>query len=255
MWIRGLFFSLVMVVVAATGARSQETEPFGAEDGGSEAHAPIIPEPMVFDLVRPLGAKKGELEGNALVEIPLEKQDSSDPSVYWAPEVEGAPFDGFALEFELPFEDGTLEAYKFAAQYTFGTAAGNRYIHGAQAIAENLRESGSWELTLLYLAGYRFDRTWSVLGMIGGRTLQGGDLPSGSEALLNASVFADVSHSVSLGLETNVASDFEGHSAFLIIPQLHYEITDHIMIQAGVGAEIEDGEATPTLAFRLIFAR
>jgi hypothetical protein len=31
----------------------------------------IIPEPRVFDLVWPLGEKKGELEGNALVEILL----------------------------------------------------------------------------------------------------------------------------------------------------------------------------------------
>jgi hypothetical protein len=253
--VKALIALLVLLLAAPASARAQEAEPFGAEDGGAEAHAPIIPEPMVFDLVRPLGAKKGELEGNALVEIPLEKRDPGDPSVYWAPEIEAAPFDGFALELEIPFEDGTVEAYKFAAQYTFGTAASNRYIHGTQAIAERLRDSGSWELTILYLAGYRFDRTWSVLGMIGGRTLQGGDLPSGSEALLNASVFADVAHSASLGLETNVATDFDDHAVFLVIPQIHYEITDRVMIQAGAGAEIEDGDATPTLAFRLIFAR
>jgi len=84
---------------------------------------------------------------------------------------------------------------------------------------------------------------------------QGGDLPSASEILLNASVFADVSHEASLGLEANLATDFGGHTAFLVIPQLHYEITDQIMIQAGAGAEIEDADATPTVAFRLIYAR
>ena len=35
---------------------------------------------------------------------------------------------------------------------------------------------------------------------------------------------------------------------------LHYEITNHVMIQVGAGVEIEDGDATPTLAFRLILA-
>ena len=255
MSIRWCVALLVVTLAGPAGVSAQEAEPFGAEDGGAEDLVPIIPEPMVFDLVRPLGAEKGELEGNALVEIPLEKQDPDDPSVYWAPEVEVAPLDGFALELEFPFEDGTLEAYKFAAQYTFGTAASNRYIHGTQAIAEKFRHSGSWELTLLYLAGYRFNRTWSVLGMIGGRTLQWGDLPSGSEAVLNASVFADVSHSASLGLETNFATDFGGHTVFLVTPQLHYEVTDHFMIQAGAGAEVEDGDATPVVAFRLILAR
>ena len=84
-----MFFFLPLFV--ATSGSAQEAEPFGAEDGGAQAHAPIIPEPMVFDLVRPLGALKGELEGNTLVEIPLAQTDPSDPSVFWAPEVEAAP--------------------------------------------------------------------------------------------------------------------------------------------------------------------
>ncbi len=36
-----------------------------------------------------------------------------------APEIEFAIADGIALEFELPFEEGTLESYKFASQFTF----------------------------------------------------------------------------------------------------------------------------------------
>lgn len=244
-----------LAVLTVSNALGQAVEPFGAEDGGADTHANLIPEPMVFDLVRPLGAVKGELEGNTLVEIPLERTDDSDPSVFWAPEVEYALLNGFALEFELPFEDGALEAYKFAAQYTFGVTARNRFIHGVQGIGERLRPSGSWELTMLYLAGYRFGRTWSVLGMIGGRMIRGGDLPSANEALLNVSVFADVAPAASAGLETNLATDVDGHTSALLIPQLHFEITTHLMIQAGAGMAIEGGEATPTVAFRLILAR
>ena len=253
----GAAAGLLAAVAALTvsDALGQTAEPFGAEDGGADRHAVLIPEPMVFDLVRPLGAVKGELEGNVLVEIPLERADGSDPSVIWAPEIEYALLDGLALEFELPFEDGTLEAYKFAAQYTFGTSARNRLIHGAQGIAEKLRSSGSWELSLLYLAGYRFGRTWSVLGMIGGRTIRGGNLPGDEEALLNVSVFADVAPAASIGLETNLAADFDGHTSALLIPQLHYEVTRNFMIQAGAGMAVEDGEATPAVAFRLILAR
>lgn len=36
---------------------SMEREPWGAEDTSTEDDKPRIPEPMVFDLMRPLGAR------------------------------------------------------------------------------------------------------------------------------------------------------------------------------------------------------
>jgi hypothetical protein len=71
-------------------------------DNGREFRGPIIPEPMVFDMVRPLGARRGELEVNVLGLVPL-KRDGGAPAIEWAPEVEWAIRDGFAVEFELPF--------------------------------------------------------------------------------------------------------------------------------------------------------
>ena len=62
--------------------------------------------------------------------------DSDHNVVDWAPEVEVAVTDRFALEFELPFEDGDLVAYKLAAQATFGTAFDDAYIHGKQVIVD-----------------------------------------------------------------------------------------------------------------------
>ena len=73
-----------------------------------------ITEPMIFDMVRGLGAKKGEFEANVLAEILVDEYGDRD--IHWAPEVEFAVLDGFALELELPFVDGDTEAYKFAAR-------------------------------------------------------------------------------------------------------------------------------------------
>src|SRR5690606_33047962 len=72
--------------------------------------APHIPEPLAFDLVRGLGARKGELEVNVLLEVPV----GGVP--HWAPEVEWALADGAALELELPIRGTELEAIKFASQ-------------------------------------------------------------------------------------------------------------------------------------------
>ena len=93
-----------------------------------------IPEPLLFDLVRGLGAAQGELEINALADIPLNNTDQR--GVEWAPEIEYALFDGFAIELEFPMTDGDLEAYKMAVQWTMGSAKNKKFIHGIQLIAE-----------------------------------------------------------------------------------------------------------------------
>jgi hypothetical protein len=96
-----------------------------------------IPEPMNFDLVRELGARQGELEINVLAEFPL--SSNSSHFVEWAPEIEYAIWDDFAVEFELPIEDTTLEALKLAFQYTFGKSKSGRFIHGTQFMIEKTR--------------------------------------------------------------------------------------------------------------------
>ena len=150
-----------------------------ADDTGS--HAVAIPEPLVFDLVRGLGAKRGEFEANVLVEVPL--NDTSDRPVAWAPEIEAAIFDGVALEFEVPFEDQELEAYKVAAQFTFGSGFDDTFIHGTQFIVEDFDHDDLTEVTALYLAGVRFNERWSVLSMLGYRWHDGDDAPEEDDTL------------------------------------------------------------------------
>ncbi len=251
------------------GISSQEPPHGMIERVSGEDKGPRIAEPMVFDLVRPLGAKRGEGEINVLGLVPLTNESrrvdgvpdplglvrrSSDrQGIEWAPEIEYAVCDGIALEFELPMENGRLEAYKTAAQVTFGTGFGYRFIHGAQAILQYDRHPNLWTTTLLYLAGFRFNKTWSAFGMFGSRAEVSGAVPNKEvELLANMTLFADVTERVVAGVETNVGQVLGGNTEVLVMPQVHYEIGPYWMIQAGVGARFTTGFTLPEAGFRLI---
>ena len=227
-------------------------EPRGAEDYEAERHAPIIPEPMVFDLVRGLGARRGELEVNVLALAPLQRSDRRP--VLWAPEIEWAVLDGVALEFEVPFEDTHLEAWKVAVQVTLGRDARRRFIHGLQAIGEAFDGVDHHELSLLYVPGYRWNETWSALALVGLRQRFGDDVEDATELLINVSVFADVGPRATLGLELDFETDLgDAEAALLCMPQVHVELTERFLLQAGVGARIESSEVLPEVAARAIF--
>jgi hypothetical protein len=233
-----------------------------------EEKGPRIPEPMVFDLVRPLGAKRGELEFNTLGRIPLMRKTRrvdgvADPvslvrrpdrrGIEWAPEIEYVVTDGLAVEVELPMESLSVEAYKAAGQATFGTLWHHRFIHGAQVIAEYNLNPRFLATTWLYLTGFRIDKTWSVLGMFGPRFEHGS--PNGrfhKELLGNVTLFADVTDRVVAGVETNFGQVVGGHSALLVMPQIHYEVDYHWMIQGGIGMRISNDLTSPEIGFRLI---
>lgn len=240
-------------------------EPWGAEDPAAEDDVPRIPEPMVFDLVRPLGARRGEFEINVLGIAPL-RRARFDPvdeipdalglqgeRFEWAPEVEWAIRDNFALEFELPFEEDRLAAYKGAAQVTFGRAFQDAFIHGAQVILQYDRQPVTWLPTFLYIAGVRFNETYSALAMLGLRANTNAPDPGERiEQIVNLSLFADFCETGTIGLESNYAQAMTGAAAWMLMPQLHWEITDHFMIQAGAGARFTEEETIPEAAFRII---
>lgn len=234
-----------------------------------EEKGPRIPEPIVFDLVRPLGALKGEVEINTLGMVPLSRKigkvdGATDPlglvrrspdrqGVEWAPEIEYVLMDGLAVEFELPMETLSVEAYKVAAQATFGSLFHHRFIHGAQVIAQYNTDPRFWTTTWLYLAGVRLDKTWSLFGMVGPR-FEHGETFNGfhKEFLSNVTLFADVTDRFVAGVETNFAQVLGGHSTVLVMPQVHYEVDFHWMAQAGVGVRITNDLTIPVIGFRLI---
>jgi hypothetical protein len=63
-----------------------------------------------------------------------------------------------------------------------------------------------------------------------------GPVPSKQvEFLANVTLFADVTPRLVVGVETNLNQVVGGETGVLCMPQLHYEIDRHWMIQGGVG--------------------
>lgn len=239
------------------------------ERASGEEKGPRIPEPMVFDLVRPLGATRGEAEFNTLGLIPLVRKtrkvdDVADPlglvrrspdrqGIEWAPEFEFVLADGLAVELELPLENASVEAYKAAGQATFGTLWDHRFIHGAQVITQYDRQPRIWTTTWLYVAGFRFDQRWSLFGMIGPRFEHGNPIGGrNTEILSNVTLFADLTDRLVGGIETNVSQVLKGSGSLLVMPQVHYEVDSHWMVQAGIGVRLVEDLALPEVGFRLI---
>ena len=77
--------------VAADGREGVENFPdlapsvYREQEKPKPRQVPVIPEPMLFDLMRPLGAERGELEVNTLVRPSVGRNATG---VAWAPEVE-----------------------------------------------------------------------------------------------------------------------------------------------------------------------
>lgn len=203
---------------------------------------PVIPEPMLFDMIRPLGARKGELEANVLATSTLD-----GGALLWAPEVEMALADGLAVELELPAEDARINSVKLGVQGTFGTGLDGRFVHGVQYLGQT-GSGGRWESSLLYLAGLRHGRHWSSMTMLG---LKSRTTFSRPVTLINHSLFRDVGRRTTAGLEFNRKGGIDGN--WLLLPQLHQRVGSHMVMQAGAGFDKPRGtRATPLASLRLV---
>jgi hypothetical protein len=171
----------------------------------------------------------------------------------WAPEIEYAPIDNFAVEFELPMAGPFVEAYKLAAQYTMGTAFDEAYIHGLQGILFIDNSNGAVTPTLLYIGAMRFDEVYSAMFMLGFSHSFGGEVEfSQSLILLNGVLFAEISDRVTLGLEVNYIADLDGSAGLLFIPQVHWDVTERLELQVGVGTRAQEGTTIGEAIFRVV---
>ena len=233
---------------------------FALSKGNAQSHTAeaivSVPEPLMFDLVRGLGARQGELEINTLGDFPL--NNTSARGVEWAPEVEYALFNNFAVEVEFPFEDGDLEAYKMAVQWTMGVSANNKFIHGIQVIAETLRTDDLTEFSFLYVPAYRFSTVWSAIGLFGVMLETGADAAEKkSTVLLNASLFANINEQMVIGLELNNTDPTlqkidDNEMSLLILPQAHYEFDSGWAFQVGFGPNITNDDTDLSGVLRVI---
>lgn len=208
---------------------------------------PHIPEPMVFDLVRGLGAKAGEAEVNALAVMTLENGRSH---LLWAPEVEWAFADNFAFEVELPMEERELHALKSAFQATL-PPYDKKVTHGIQVIGEYLLSSRETEGVVLYIAGARIKR-WSFLTMAGTRASTPLNDRTHFDAILNPSVFADLTEAVTVGSESNIEINGSGRTQVDWIPQVHWQLSRRVRVQGGGGVSFQADQVFPLFATRLI---
>lgn len=216
----------------------------------------IIPEPLMFDLVRGLGAKQGELEINILADFPL--NDASNRGVDWAPEIEYALFNNFAVELEFPLNNFELEAYKMAIQWTIGSSKNNKFIHGIQVLAEKYIHDDILELNFLYVPAYRFNEVWSTIGLFGVMLESGSDAPEKNYTiLLNASVFADINKNTVVGVELNNTNTMiqkidDNTMELLVLPQVHYVFDSGLSFQFGIGPRFAQGETNVSFVLRVI---
>ncbi len=215
-----------------------------------------IPEPLMFDLVRGLGAKQGELEINALADFPL--NNASSRGVEWAPEIEYAIFNNFAVELEFPMNNFELEAYKMAIQWTIGSSKNNKFIHGIQVMGEAYIHEDILELNFLYVPAYRFNDIWSTIGLFGVMLESGADSAKKKHTIiLNASVFADLNKHTVVGLEINNSdptfqSIDNNEMELLILPQAHYEFDSGLAFQFGLGPKFYENQVDASVVLRVI---
>lgn len=224
---------------------------------GDAAHSSSelrIPEPLLFDLVRPLGAKKGELEVNTLAQ-----QARGSGALEWAPEIEYAIADNLAIELELPLENSSLTDYKIGLQGTFERLSEpsriSHMIHGWQVIAKKDREKNTYSADALYINGMRLNDQLSTLNMIGYRRTTFGS-QGRSAILMNNNLFHDFSPQVTLGLEINHEIHEGGQWRYSVVPQIHYDFNRHVTVQAGAGISKlnENKQTEQVFAMRLIYA-
>lgn len=207
---------------------------------------PKIPEPMIFDMMRPLGAERGELEVNALAvtSSPFRPRDAE-----WAPEIEYAYADGHAIEFELPFDGARLAALKLGLQSALGRSADGRGAHGVQYLGIYDRHSRRYSSSLLYMAGRRLSPRWSTMNMIGVDDI--GGRRNRNALLINHATFYDASDRTVAGVELNVAGGRDG--GVKLAPQLHHRMAHKISMQLAAGAEKPRGERVrPMAGLRMI---
>lgn len=223
--------------------------PFVEPNAAHSDHYMRIPEPMIFDLMRPLGARRGEMEMNALADVNARSGDVS-----WAPELEYAFDDGFAFEIELPFESTALSKYKFGLQKTLETDLKRGMINGWQSILYKDHGSKYISADVTYIHALRWNERWSSVSLLGLR-MHHLNAHTRTDHLLNHSVFYDVSTRLTLGLELNHEVQSGGRWRYRVTPQMHYDLNQLYTAQLGWALSNLDGSKKEASIFSMRLIR
>ena len=250
------------IVAASPGAAAEpvDTDHDGVSDRqeralGLDPRLVNIPEPLLFDMVRGLGARRGELEVNVLADSRLRTYGRARDryELQGGPEMEYVFADGYGLEVELPLSTSGVEAWKFAVQGTLPYWNSGRFIHGWLGMGEYLVDDPRGRGTALYVAAYRLDEHWSAIAMVGAQgTTKGRDQQrSHLAAVFNPSVFYDASSKVTLGVELNKLLEPDGTVDLVVLPQVHFQPTAAWKIQMGTGVHVDQWGASHLASIRV----
>lgn len=198
------------------------------------------PEPMVFDLVDPLGAKKGEAEINTLLNY-----SPRTGQLQWSPEIEYSFAKGHAIEIELPVENATLSEYKVSLQGTLGELLQRKMIHGWLITGRRKNDEKEWGAEALYLNDYKFSESWSTMNMFGVRRM-GFHGEGELIGLMNTSLFYRYHYRLAIGIELN--SEIRHTYHYRLTPQIQYAFSKKAFIQFGGGpSQLNDEKRTEWL--------
>jgi len=200
---------------------------FSEPDAAHSDRVLKIPEPMVYDLVRPLGVRQGDMEINALGDYNPYTGD-----INWAPELEYGLADDLALEVELPFENASHERYKVAIQHTLAVDVAQGMADGWQAFVDINKHTKAMSADATYIHAQKWADQWSSLSMLGLR-VHNINRSAQVDYLLNNTVFYDVSPRLTLGLELNQEVSAGGTWRYRLTPQMHYDVSQYYTVQMG----------------------
>lgn len=280
-WIIGPLIILCLLVVTPLMSQDNERLVKRLEDEAyiakvEDAREPdkvLHAEPLYIDLIRDLGARKGEREWNLGFGI----LDYDDFDEYEAlVEYEFAPINRLGLEIELPFSffslnsdgsvvpDNRLNSLQLAAQYTFlvsqkaSTSLAIGYLHEFEFISfEEYGEEELWEGNVynpFFVGAKRFGDNFHFLLYTGPefeRHFGSGETET-TWAINSNFHYMIPGTSNFVGLEINKEIE-DGDFDMVLRPQMRLEITDALMSGIVAGIPVGAPKQGLSMFIRLIY--
>lgn len=275
-----LFSTLVLCSISIFGqvTKQERDSIYISETEDQKGLSPKVlhAEPLYIDLIRDLGARKGEREWN----VGFGVNDNNDYEEYEALiEYEWAPVDRLGLEIELPFQfyydrressnadplpQSRLEGLQFAAQYSFlvspkyNLSMAGGYLHSFTMNAFNRYDSGRLftgnKMSPFLVVAKRLGSNFHSL-VYSGPVWERGF--SGFENEFFYQIHTSFHYMITgtrnfIGLEINKII-VDGKLETTLRPQMRLGITDHLMIGIVTGIPIEANNDRFSTFFRLIY--
>ncbi|MEB3198688.1 MAG: hypothetical protein VKP62_15940 [Candidatus Sericytochromatia bacterium] len=211
--------------------------------GASDHPHHWVAEPIMFDLIRNLGARGGEREVGAVAHWHNQELELGT-------EVEWVPVDGHALELEVANPHEPKRHLKGAYQGKLGSAFGQRVLYGFHLLGGFQPERGEAEAGLSWVTALRPHPDWTALLVAGGRGRRE-EAETRLAALANGSLFFHLSDAWIVGGEANWQQQPGGWGRLDLLPQLRWDHDESVHLQLGVGVRLEGAGLAPVSALRL----